>query len=193
MLYMNGKRLLFSPHIHLDGYENGRKDLLNLITENGENFSYMFCFRNINEDPGLDLSTAKNLVFIFTSCRNLTTINNFNAPMCEIVDGAFADCIQLVSIYNIDISNVLESVDPIFGRCESLENLTFIGPINISVLALQDSPKLTIESLRNIINALTDFSDNPGQHELVLNIESLEKLTDDDLANISSKGWEVYS
>jgi hypothetical protein len=79
-----------------------------------------------------------------------------------------------------------------FSGCTNLENITIQGNIchNISFYGCN---KLTHESLMSIINALTHLSSSSKVYRYCqLGSANLAKLTDEEKAIATNKGWTLY-
>lgn len=102
----------------------------------------------------------------------------------------FYKCVSLETIPLFDTSNVT-SMDSMFYNCTSLENIG--GFLNCKVsLNLSYSTKLTNESLMNVINNLYDLIANGlSEQTLTLGSTNIAKLTEDEIAIATNKGWIV--
>lgn len=101
----------------------------------------------------------------------------------------FSNCISLktighLTLYNDQTTNSI-SYSNTFTGCPKLENIVIEGmickPINFA-----QSPLLTHDSLMSIINALSTTGN--GQ-KLTIGSTNIAKLTEDELAQITAKGW----
>lgn len=84
----------------------------------------------------------------------------------------------------------------------TLSNLTYLGGFYMrnswtdTLYGLAKCPNLTVESLVNVLNALYDFTGNgetPTSNEgkLALGAAHLAKLTDEQKAIATNKGWTL--
>lgn len=107
------------------------------------------------------------------------------------IDHCFNGASDLVTIRKLTVL-ATTSFNSVFTSCSSLTNLTMGGTIGKNGLNLQWSTKLTHESLRSIIDCLEDKSTDTSGTAWVVTVgsENLAKLTDDDLTEIHTKGWE---
>ena len=87
----------------------------------------------------------------------------------------------------MDVSNVTE-IGFIFRACSSLTDLGgFIGlKLNLDLSA---SSKITHDSLMNVINKAADVTASPAT--LTLGSTNLAKLTDEEKAIATNKGWTL--
>ena len=102
----------------------------------------------------------------------------------------FDYCTRLATIRTLTVgeSNTFSNW---FRECNNLENITFEGVIGKNELNFQWSTKLSHDSLVSIINCLQDKSaDTSGTvWKVIVGSTNYAKLTDEDLINISEKGW----
>lgn len=104
------------------------------------------------------------------------------------------------TIPELDASKV-SNITSMLNNCTKLENLG--GLLNLGkafpdtsmsetyALGLQSSPNLTHDSLMNIINKLYDISDK-GTQIINLGDTNKSKLTTEEIAIATNKGWTVY-
>ena len=130
----------------------------------------MFAYATkVTKIPKLDLQTAvySNGVMnsMFNSCSNLHTIENIH--LAEDGSTTFGS--------------------GTFAACSALENITFSGKIGQNGLDIHWSP-LTKDSIMSIINALQKKTS--GTWTVTLG-ENLAKLTNDEIAIATEKGWTL--
>ena len=81
-----------------------------------------------------------------------------------------------------------------FQNCTSLRNLivdsTILPKINLNTWGLSTCTALTIVSLESVLNALQQLSEGES-YTCSLGATNLAKLTDDQLAIATSKGWTL--
>ena len=93
-----------------------------------------------------------------------------------------------MTIHNdLDFSNVTEKIDDTFTSCRSLENVYFKGTINVDI-AMNGCQKLTVTSLLSLLNALCE---NAQGLTCKIGTKNLAKLTDEQKAIATNKGWEL--
>jgi surface protein len=130
---------------------------------------------------------------MFNICTDLTSLNvsNFDTSKVTKIYGMFRKCKSLTSLdcSSFDIGKITSSQETagMFIGCESLTNLQ--APKNISgTLMLYDSPNLTHDSLMSVINNLKNVG---YSRELILGATNLAKLTAEEIAIATNKGWIV--
>ena len=129
-----------------------------------------------------------NIAGMFYGCSSLVTAPSFDTSMaCGDVAQMFWECYSLETIPEYDFSNVTGSTSGIFSDCRALTNVGgFIG-LKVSIY-LGDSP-LTHDSLMNIITKAADVNKNP--QTLTFHLGNLAKLTDEEKAVATNKGWTL--
>lgn len=136
--------------------------------------------------------------YIFYGCRidGFTQIDTSNVTN---MDSMF-DTARCKNIPELDASKVT-NITSVVQNCTKLEN--FGGLLNLGkafpdasisekyALGLQNSPNLTHDSLMNVINKLYDIS-NKGTQIINLGDANKAKLTTEEIAIATNKGWTVY-
>lgn len=133
----------------------------------------------------------------FLQCNALTEIIGLNTKNVTNYYGAFSNCHSLQNLEQLD-GNKTTNVRNMFANAKTLEN--FGGILNLGkaytsttvnytnyTLNLSSAP-LTHESLMNVINGLYTIK---TAQSLVLGANNLAKLTSDEIAIATSKGWNV--
>ena len=166
----------FSNFAQKDRFGTG-EILTGLNTKSGTNFYGMFenC-TSLTTIPQLNTSNGTNFYGMFKNCTSLTTIPQLNTSNGTSFYGMFSNCKSLTTV---ELTSFISS-NGMFYYCLALENLTVTGTITVNNndLSLSDSPKLTVDSLMSVINAL---SDNTGgtTYTVTLGATNLAKLTDE--------------
>ena len=159
--------------------------------------------------PLFDFSSATDATEIFAYCSSLKTIPQFNFSKLQRATSMFLDSTSLESLPELDFGNVTQA-DQMFGWAE-FPNLTTIGGFkNFKPSCgsfIGGCPNLTVESLMNIINNLWDWSgsssgvikfedgseyDYGTDHSLSFGETNLTKLTDEQKAVATNKGWNLW-
>ena len=137
-----------------------------------------------------------SVYFMFSGCRSLVQAPNIPTKNVEDFVGMFDNCSALETVpeYNFSKAN---NVANIFNGCYNLTNFGGFKNIKIDLpdnCGLVQCWKLSYESLINIINGLYNFranGDNITTRTIKLNYMSISKLTEDDIAMATSKGWVI--
>lgn len=190
-------------------------DLSNFNTGNVTNMNNMFA--NCGKLKTLNISsfnTSKvtNMSSMFAT-NKITNIDlsSFDTSNVTNMSQLFYACSSLTSldISNFDASQV-NTISGIFEQNENLTNLSFMTNLGKGyttpsnnwssyTLDLSSCEKLTHESLMSVINNLYDLNlthdvANGGtlyRQKLVLGSTNLAKLTEDEIAIATNKGWNV--
>ena len=175
-----------------------------LNTSNVTNMSNMFkgC-KLITTIPLMDTSNVAYMAYMFDSCNNLISIPPMDTSKVTGMGSMFYRCNNLISIPQLDLSKVT-NVSLMFASCYALttlggfQNLGMAYDIsksanyNYYTLDLSVCTKLTHDSLMNVINGLYDIKTkgcNP--QKLILGSVNLAKLTAEEIAIATNKGWTV--
>lgn len=143
-------------------------------TSNVTDMGYMFFFCNNFDafDCNYDMSKVTNIERMFTN-STITSFTRNNGPL--------------------DFSSVTNATDA-FKGCTDLTTLAGFTGLKVN-LSLSDCP-LTVESINNVINEMYDFNANglipeEGQGTLTLGPNNLAKLSDEEKAVATNKGWTL--
>ena len=98
----------------------------------------------------------------------------------------FSQCYKLTTVPQLDTSNVT-SMTYMFDYCSSLEQIHMIN-INAN-LYIGDSTKFTREALLEILGNLK--AQTSGSKKLTMGATNLAKLTEEDKAIATNKGWTL--
>lgn len=177
-------------------------------TSNVTNMSSMFSGCSALVDiPLLNTSNVTNMNSMFNACSSLKTIPNLNTSKAENFGGMFASCRNLKYLPLLDFSRAIY-VQGTFSSNDSLTTVEGFSNLGKSYLTsqsannyqykleLQTSPKLTEQSIINILNNLYDIKTKGCKVQIVtLGATNLAKLTSEDgqaaLSNAQSKGWTI--
>lgn len=126
----------------------------------------------------------------FRLCKKLTSLDLSNGFGVNMSSGnfLFANCtaLQMINLPKNFASNA-NSLYNFFGACTELMEIH--GGIYAKIsFSLSDCTKLTHESLMNVINSLQQVD---SQKTLTLGSTNLAKLTDDEKAIATAKGWTL--
>ena len=141
--------------------------------------------------PQLDTHSVTNMKSMFYGCSSLNSIPLLVTTNVTSMSHMFTSCTSLVSIPKLDATS-LTNAQYMFGYdWISLEKFTdFGGLTNLKVnLILSNCSNLTHDSLMNVINEAGDVTSNP--QTLKLGATNLEKLTDEEKAIATNKGWTL--
>lgn len=160
-----------------------------LDTSKANNMQAMFsgCV-NLIQVPLLNTANVVHFDDMFYNCYNLVAIPQFDTTNLYSANLMLAGCDKLVSVPLLDFSNAKELRSMLLG-CSELVELG--GFTNLAVnLDLSSSRKLTTESILNVINEAKDLSET-GSATLTLGSINAAKLTEEQIAIATSKGWTL--
>lgn len=171
-------------------------------TSSVTNFSYMFyrCPKLVTA-PAFDTSSATNFSYMFYNCSSLTRIPEYDTSKATTISNIFDLCTGLISVPELDCSKVKTATN-IFGNYYTLTKLTDLG--GFTNLGMESSfsgtsyyfinllKNVTHNSLMNVINKLYDRK-SAGYSVVTLNFgtNNLNKLTDEEKAIATNKGWTL--
>ena len=197
----------FKPTIQ-GGYDYGWRDSFikfrsPLIVEgtNGYNMFYDYAFDTTPELIGAEKLTSA--MQMFYSSNYLKYVQGFDTSNVTSMYSMFQYCQSLVTVPKLNASKVVVIAN-IFGNCSNLTNLgglenlgqaydtTKSANYSSYTLDLSGSNKLTHDSLMNVINNLYDIkSKGCNPQSLVLGSTNLAKLSSEEVAIATEKGWNV--
>ena len=158
-------------------------------TSNVTNMSNMFkSCSSLTSIPQLDTSKVINMNSMFGSCSSLTSIPQLDTSKVTDMSTMFNYCSSLTSIPRLDTSKVTR-FNFMFNNCISLETIHMINmKVNFDISA---STKFTREALVEIINNCYDVTTLNKTAKLTMGSTNLAKLTDEDKAIATAKGWTL--
>lgn len=151
-----------------------------LNLSNGVSFNSMFsnCY-SLVEVPQLNISKGMSFYCMFSNCYSLTTIPQLNASSGLYFVGIFSSCYCLVNFGG------LLNIGQAYETSESSNSYGY-------ELDLSSCWQLTHDSLMNVINKLYDIATKGcNTQQLVLGSTNLAKLSAEEIAIATNKGWSV--
>lgn len=146
-----------------------------------------------------DTSNANSFVSMFSGCYSLKTIPQFNTSKARFVNYMFQDCVGLTDLPLLDFENVTQ-INAFFGYYDITSLIRVGGFKNLKIdwndnTGLVKTPSINYDSIMNIINNLYDFRANgeTTTKTIKFNSKSVSKLSDEDIAVATSKGWKITS
>ena len=136
--------------------------------------------------PLFDTSNVIQMRSLFENCTSLTDVPEFNTSNVTDMYAMFYSCYNLAIIPAFDVSNVTD-MGYMFESCTSLAE---IHMQNIGAdLDIHYSEVFTTEALNEIIGNLKTL--NGETKTLTMGANNLAKLTDEDKAVATNKGWTL--
>ena len=154
---------------------------------------------------GFDTSKVTNMYAMFDNCQKLTTLNLtvFDTSKVTNMHSMFYYCRKLSNIPKLNASNAI-NVYNVFYECRSLTDLGGLENLGQAYLTTQSanysyykldlsqSGRLTEQSLINVLNNLYDIKTKGcNTQQVVLGSNNLAKLTAEEIAIATEKGWTV--
>ena len=174
-----------------------------LIVE-GTNGRYMFndyAFDTAPELIGAEKLTSASEMFY--GGNRLKYVQDFDTSNVIYMNSMFQYCSNLVTVPKLNASKVI-NVTNMFDNCSNLTNLgglenlgqaydtTKSANYSSYTLDLSTCKKLTHDSLMNVINNLYDIkSKGCNPQSLVLGSTNLSKLSSEEIAIATEKGWNI--
>jgi len=162
-----------------------------LNSENVRSFGEIFngC-TSLQTVQSFDASNLRSLGKAFRNCVNLINLPDLNTPLLSDVSEAFYNCSSLKVIPAWDFTNVVNNAavptTNTFYGCSSLEEVhikNITQNFNFSA-----STQFTRDALNEIIGNLVDVG---ASRTLTIGATNLAKLTTDDIAVATAKGWTL--
>lgn len=135
--------------------------------------------------PQLDTSKVDNMKSAFYYCNKLTTIPLLDTSNVTSTYQMFSNCSSLTTVPALNVDKVTRMND-MFGNCINLKSIlmTNIG----ANLNIASSTKFEREDLLTILNNLKTVT---SSQRLTMGATNLAKLTDEDKAIATNKGWTL--
>lgn len=179
------------------------KEIPQIDTSNVTRFTSAFRNSKIATLPQINTSKATNMTLAFYSCFYLKTIPLLDTSNVMYMESMLSNCGKLETIPLLNTSKVI-NIQGVIKYCYSLtevggfENLgqayetTQNANYRYYTLYLSDNKKLTHDSLMNVINNLYDIKTKGCKaQQLVLGSTNIAKLTSEEIAIATEKGWTV--
>ena len=157
-----------------------------LDLHNGTNFqSAWYNCNALTEFPAINTSNGSVFYMTWTFCSSLKEFPLINTAKGTNFDYTWGYCTSLTSFPQLDLSSGTNFSDA-WRSCSNLTNLGGFGAISAD-FSLSDSPKLTVESIMNVINQAATVTGKT----MTLGSTNLAKLTDEQKAVATNKGWTL--
>lgn len=156
------------------------KEVPLLNTQNVTNMSIMFqnCLTLVKV-PQLDTSSLTNASYMFNNCKSLKNMPLLDFSTVTNVEGVCVDCANLTNFGGF------KDLGEAYSTSQSATYSRY-------KLAFNQSTKLTHDSLMNVINNLYDIATKGCNTQgLILGNTNLAKLSADEIAIATAKGWTV--
>ena len=183
-------------------------NIISLNTSNATDISHCFdTCSSLTHIPLLDTHNVIKMDYLFTQCKKLQSIPQLDTTNLEDASQMFYYCEKLESVPLLDFGSVRTALR-IFDYCSNLTELGGLKNFKPSVGYgfFETAPNLTTDSLMNVINNLYDWSGNTNgyaslnngkrvyfstTHTLKFGSTNLNKLTEEQIAVATNKGWTL--
>ena len=135
--------------------------------------------------PLLDTSNVTSMSTMFFGCNSLTTIPQLDTSKVTNMRNMFYSCNSLTTIPQLDTSNVT-NMNNIFASCSSLKSILMT---NIGVAL--DISASTLFERTDLVTILNNLKTVTTTKTLKMGATNLAKLTDEDKAIATNKGWTL--
>ena len=140
---------------------------------------------SLTEFPMVDLSNGTNFSYAWRDCNSLATFPQLDLSNGTNFTNAWFQCSALTTIPQLDLSKGTD-FEQTWYNCPALTTLGGFGAISADI-DLSSSTKLTVESIMNVINQAATVTGKT----MTLGSTNLAKLTDEQKAVATSKGWTL--
>ena len=134
------------------------------------------------------LPSVMDCSYMFQNCKSLQSLY-IDMPNCENFTYSFYGCETLHTIEIVDVRKAT-GLTNLFINCSSLENVTCVEELPKCAISFNDSSKLTLESITNIITHLPDLSAESSE-TLTLHETTKSLLTESLIAEATNKNWII--
>lgn len=135
--------------------------------------------------PHFNTENVTNFNSTWCDCRSLLTIPPLNFKSATNISQCFNGCHSLTSLPYMNLASVTDATNAWYG-CDNLTTLGGFGAISADI-DLSASPNLTVESIMNIINQAATVTGKT----MTFGTDNLNKLTDEQKAVATNKGWTL--
>ena len=202
---------------NLDGYSEVEVattgvDINDYFSNTQNDYSYTsgkLLLQYIKKVPPLNISNRTRLSDMFAQMNNLLSIEEIDTSNVTSMYGMFRECENLITIPVLNAEKVTD-IDGVLSFTNSLTNLGGFINLGMAYDTSKDanygdytlqlgklygesySKNLTHESLMNVINNLYDIKTKGcNAQKLILGTTNLKKLTSEEIAIATEKGWTV--
>lgn len=144
----------------------------------------MYYNTNVVEPFLFDTSNVTDMTNMFYGCGNLETIPQFNTSNVTDMTSMFYNCGNLETLPLLNMSKV-SSNNSMFKYCTKLTNLGGFEGLKIDI-NLSASELITRQSMLNVFNTIGEANSTITIHQNVA-----DRLTDEDKAIATNKGWTI--
>ena len=166
----------------------GGNTLKNLLDATKSTFHLFYKYNGVSVDDLIqpnDTENVNNMSSMFSKCYRLTTIPQLNTGNVNDMSSMFSYCYNIETIPQLDVSNVTDASN-MFFQCNILKYILMIG-MKVS-FNISSSTKFEESDLVTILNNLATVTTT---QTLTMGATNLAKLTDEEKAIATNKGWTL--
>ena len=160
---------------------------------NCNNTDLMFNGCSSLTEVAFTMSAYSSCNSMFYKAKNLININVDLKP--TDMSDLLRECSNIAYIKSMDLSKASVNINGIAWSTvnNSLQTFNIISTIKCDMRHISNFNGLTVDGIMNIINNLYDFASegNTDTHTVQLGSTNLAKLTDEQIAIATNKGWTV--
>lgn len=149
-----------------------------------------YAFQNCHNLANLTINSSGFIgESAFSSCKQVTSVT-----IPDSITGMSANVFRFTNIKSVTVGNGITYFDGFaFKNMKKLINFTIASPFTVS-MTFAESTELTIDSLKNIINALVDYSgtEKDSKYTLTLNSSCLATLDTEGATAPDGLTWSEY-
>jgi surface protein len=142
------------------------------------------CYKLL-EVPFMDTRNVTTMNSMFGNCYALTSVPQFDTSNVIDIAGMFSGCAKITTIPAFDVGKV-QDFNVTFNNCSSLKSILMYGMKKS--FSISSSTKFEREDLVTILNNLGTVT---STQTLTMGTTNLEKLTEEDKAIATGKGWTL--
>lgn len=155
-------------------------------TSNVLKMEWMFNYcTDLTSVPLLNTAKVTSMRAMFYGCTKLKNIPLYDTSNVKDMNSMFAMCSQLTTIPSFDVSNVT-TFNSAFSQCSNLKSILMHG-MKVS-FDISTSGRFEKSDLVTILNNLSAVTTN---QTLKMGTHNLAKLTDEEKAIATNKGWTL--
>lgn len=155
-------------------------------TENVTNMISMFSHAAIKTIPVFDTSNVTDMSSMFSQCGRLISLPVLNTSKVVTMQNMLNSCINLEEMPAWDVGNVT-NFSGMFSQCIKLTKIHMYGMRSNFTIAIY-LVTFTRDTLVEILNNLATVT---SSRTLSMGSTNLAKLTEDDIAIATAKGWTL--
>lgn len=135
--------------------------------------------------PQFNTSKVANMSGMFSFCKKLTTIPQLDTSKVTNMSSMFESCPKLTAVPQLDASNAT-NLSYMFSGCSSLKSILMTGmKVSFSISASTQFEESDIVTILNNLATVT------STQTLTMGSTNLAKLTDEEKAIATNKGWTL--